>query len=49
MATTREHRYAVSLTWNGNLGTGTSFSSGKVSTKPAQLQSPELLEIGALG
>jgi hypothetical protein len=24
MANTREHRYAVSLTWNGNLGTGTS-------------------------
>ena len=24
MATTREHRYTVSLTWNGNLGTGTS-------------------------
>ena len=24
MANTREHRYAVSLIWNGNLGTGTS-------------------------
>jgi hypothetical protein len=24
MANTREHRYAVSLTWNGNLGSGTS-------------------------
>ena len=24
MANTREHRYTVSLTWNGNLGTGTS-------------------------
>ena len=36
MATTREHRYAVSLTWNGNLGTGTSFSSGRVSTEPGQ-------------
>jgi len=24
MANTREHRYAVSITWNGNLGTGTS-------------------------
>ena len=24
MANTREHLYAVSLTWNGNLGTGTS-------------------------
>jgi organic hydroperoxide reductase OsmC/OhrA len=24
MANTREHRYAVSLTWNGNIGSGTS-------------------------
>ena len=24
MANTREHRYTVSITWNGNLGTGTS-------------------------
>ena len=24
MANTREHRYAVALTWTGNLGTGTS-------------------------
>src|SRR5262249_10988776 len=24
MATIREHRYAVSVTWNGNLGSGTS-------------------------
>ena len=24
MANTREHRYSVSVTWNGNLGSGTS-------------------------
>ena len=24
MANTREHRYTVSVTWNGNLGSGTS-------------------------
>ena len=47
MANTREHRYAVSITWNGNLGTGT--SAYRDYSRDYEIGSEGALEVGRDG